>query len=255
MVTKTRSRNEYRRDWPRWDWTRRVLPDTKNADGRPVWEPPTFSYSHLVNEAYEKKRDAVLEYFDYDVSKTTSFMDASIETELHQIYEEWTIANANGAMQMGDTEREAFHDGLLSAINKDGRDIGDELDGFGLKLDRHGNGKYKVFEPGKLGREYEPYLRNFTAVVAERIPVKESKRASENISSTIVEKRVDEKAPQVSNLRSLPPDNTIGESLQPLLLSNINMRPQAPPPLAFLLHYEEVSDDLLSATCGNDGLD
>lgn len=77
MVTKTRVRNEFRRGWPRWDWTRRALPENGNVEGRPVWEPPMLNYSHLIDEEYEQKRGAVLEYFSNDVTKTTSFMDAS----------------------------------------------------------------------------------------------------------------------------------------------------------------------------------
>lgn len=36
-----------------------------------------LNYSHLIDEEYEQKRGAVLEYFSNDVTKTTSFMDAS----------------------------------------------------------------------------------------------------------------------------------------------------------------------------------
>ena len=67
----------------------RGLPDFKNADGRPVWDPPIFSYDHLIGEEYEQKRKAYLKHNNNDVVKTTEMLDAGIEYDLFELYGKW----------------------------------------------------------------------------------------------------------------------------------------------------------------------
>lgn len=170
------------------------------------------------------------------------------------------------AMRMRDTEREAFYDGLLSAINKDGDDVGNELQEFGLKLERQEDGKYQVFKSRKLGSGYEPYLRNFSAVVAQRIPAREIKGASDQSIYTR-ENETSEKTPQHADTTSAPTKSTIRELSQSVHLRQTSLRPQAPPPLAFVLQfvhhigYEQMTDrgtntnGLMLASSNSDDLD
>lgn len=53
----------------------RPLPPAPNYDGTPVWVPPTFDYSHLIDEEYDKKREGVLKYTGGDGSRATIIMD------------------------------------------------------------------------------------------------------------------------------------------------------------------------------------
>jgi len=43
---------------------RKPLPLGLNIDGRHVWEHPVFGYSHIIDEEYQKKREAGLKYTD-----------------------------------------------------------------------------------------------------------------------------------------------------------------------------------------------
>lgn len=57
---------------------RRPLPDSKNVDGRPIWEPPVFCYDALIGEGYEQKRKAYLKYTNGDVVRTIEMMDEGV---------------------------------------------------------------------------------------------------------------------------------------------------------------------------------
>ena len=70
-------------------WTPHALPDGRNINGRPVWEPPIFDYSQLIGEEYEKAREAVLKFLGGDVAKTTDFMDAHTESHLDRMFAHW----------------------------------------------------------------------------------------------------------------------------------------------------------------------
>lgn len=43
------------------------LPEGKNCNSRPVWEPPILDYSDVVGEVFEKKKEAVLRFTNGDV--------------------------------------------------------------------------------------------------------------------------------------------------------------------------------------------
>lgn len=44
-------------------------------DGRPVWKPPIFEHAYWIDETYEKRRKAMLEYKEGDRARTTEIMD------------------------------------------------------------------------------------------------------------------------------------------------------------------------------------
>lgn len=53
------------------------------------------SYYEFINEQYEKKREAVLEYTEGDRAKTTGFLDTHTECMCLLIYEQW-LRNIRG---------------------------------------------------------------------------------------------------------------------------------------------------------------
>ena len=89
------------------------VPDTANCDRLPVWEPPIFNYSDLIDEEYEKKHQAVVEYTKGDFAKTTEFMDGETEQELLVSFYEWIRSSRDDA---ADVENEMFFDGLFHEL-------------------------------------------------------------------------------------------------------------------------------------------
>lgn len=58
-----------------------ALPQAKNCDGRPIWQPPIFDYSDMIREILGKEDKAVLKYYEEDIAKTTEYMDKMIEKD------------------------------------------------------------------------------------------------------------------------------------------------------------------------------
>ena len=53
---------------------RRPLPESRQRDGRPVWDPPFTDYEHLiVEEDYKKRQETLLKYYSGDVVKVTKY--------------------------------------------------------------------------------------------------------------------------------------------------------------------------------------
>lgn len=79
---------------PETPWGRRPLPCVPNCDGRPIWEPPCLDYSSAIDEeAYQKKRHALLKYFNGDVVKVTEVMDILAELDIVNNYYSWVQQN------------------------------------------------------------------------------------------------------------------------------------------------------------------
>lgn len=78
-----------------------------NPDGRPVWEPPILRYSDLIDEEYEKKREAAMKYTNRDAARATDIMNAYNEFELLGGYNGW-LGEANGSTKGGSTSRGTF---------------------------------------------------------------------------------------------------------------------------------------------------
>lgn len=105
------------------NWTPHTLPDSKNADGRPVWEPPILEYSAIIGEEFVKKRKAMMEYTGNDVVKTTQFMDVDSEYDVLLEFETWAEDTINSASDLGTA---VFFYGLYNEIVKDKDDLEDE---------------------------------------------------------------------------------------------------------------------------------
>lgn len=75
-----------------------TLPEDRNVDGRPIWEPPTFNYSMLIGDEYEKQREAVLKYTDNNVVRTTEILDARADADLMTTYLRWVVDNRDEAI-------------------------------------------------------------------------------------------------------------------------------------------------------------
>lgn len=74
---------------PPHDGQRHPLPEGKNFEGRPIWEPLILDYSSLIGEDYEQKWKAVLTHFNNDVAKTTKYFDFHGEYELLWTHRDW----------------------------------------------------------------------------------------------------------------------------------------------------------------------
>ena len=63
----------------------------RNCDVRPIWEPPVFSYSDILDDEYLKIREAVLIYTSHNVVETTEIMDKLIDMQLMETYSNWAL--------------------------------------------------------------------------------------------------------------------------------------------------------------------
>lgn len=91
----------------------RSLPDARNVDGRPIWEPPILDYSHLIDtehgQPYTKQREAVLVFTGQDVVRATAILDQHEESELLNDFIEWAKLNDTATE---DPQAQAFWQGL-----------------------------------------------------------------------------------------------------------------------------------------------
>ena len=62
---------------------RQPLPTGKITAGKPLWELPILDYSHMMDDYYEKKIEAMLKITDGDVVRATKVLDTCMEYELH----------------------------------------------------------------------------------------------------------------------------------------------------------------------------
>lgn len=125
---------------------RRRLPHCRNSDGRPVWEPPIFDYSDMIDQDdYDRRREALLKYYLGDVVKTTKFLDLNIESRLLSRHEEWVLHEARAMSEKGDME-EGFFVGLRRELNKDEEEVRVEYKNLGIYLSKWWDGSYSVVE-------------------------------------------------------------------------------------------------------------
>lgn len=114
----------------------RGLPDSQNVDGRPVWEPPIFSYDHLIGEEYEQKRKAFLKYNNNDVVRTTEMLDTSIEFDLLGVYGMWIDDSERHAGESNDQKGEAFFKRLRDETYLDVVDVSEVWSDLGASEER-----------------------------------------------------------------------------------------------------------------------
>ena len=84
---------------------RTPLPEGKQSNGRPVWEPPALDYSSYIDpEDHAKQGKTFLEQYRGDIAKTTRFMD--IQTDFHILtdYKEWAVQELRVARNKKDVE-------------------------------------------------------------------------------------------------------------------------------------------------------
>lgn len=120
------------------------LPAGRNADGRPVCEPPIFDYSALIGEEYDKKRDAVLKYTAHDVVRTTKIIDAVTESDLLRKYWDWMEDMEISARDDKDAEQEAWFKRLGDELELDMHTLDEEVNENGVELWRNEEGKWEV---------------------------------------------------------------------------------------------------------------
>ena len=98
------------------------LPESRNQNGRPVWEPPVFCYDHLTGEEYEKKCESLMKYTNNDAARTTKIMDAKTEADILSMYKGWLMANIVEDQDGDDFEvlhRTGFYLGLAKEVLRD----------------------------------------------------------------------------------------------------------------------------------------
>lgn len=123
---------------------RKPLPSGSNADGRPVWEPPIFSYSTLIDEEHDKKREAVLKHFGGDRVKATDFMDLDTEFAILDMFWDWLVDNRIAPHHKDDLEVMAWFDSLALELSMDSSAVFDEYEAFNLYLEKGGDGGWVV---------------------------------------------------------------------------------------------------------------
>ena len=126
------------------DWNYRPpLAESRNIDGRPVWEPPVLAYTELIDEDYDKKREAALRYTSNDVAKATVILDTVTELELLVMYHDWLQLHSNhGADKSIPGETRNFYDGLYEQVEKDRMELSKEWYDLGLEMGRDAEGKW-----------------------------------------------------------------------------------------------------------------
>lgn len=100
-------------------WTPHALPTFPNLAGRPIWEPPILNYTKLIDEEYDKKREAALKFTDGDVAKTTGIMDYHTEIELVRMQKDWAGLTA---LFLKDPESKSFFAELVEELEEDWRE-------------------------------------------------------------------------------------------------------------------------------------
>lgn len=84
------------------EWIPDALPESRNCDGRPVWEPPELDYSKWIDNEHEQKREAVLKYIGNNIAKTTDFKDLRTGVEVLREYRGWVDENVDTALEADD---------------------------------------------------------------------------------------------------------------------------------------------------------
>ena len=124
---------------------RKALPSGPNADGRPVWEPPVFCYSTLIDEEHDKKREAVLKHFGGDRVKATEFMDLDTEFSILDMFLDWINDNRIVPQGEGDLElTRAWFDALALELSMDSSEVFEEYEAFNLYLEKGGDDEWVV---------------------------------------------------------------------------------------------------------------
>lgn len=103
-------------------WKPHGLPQTTRTDGRHVWEPPNLSYSALIGDQYEKKREAVLKYTKQDVVRATKILDELTDFLSISKYLFWAYGEVEDAKRVNDCERMSFLAGLCEELCTDSDD-------------------------------------------------------------------------------------------------------------------------------------
>lgn len=124
-------------------WIPQPLPLSLNVDGKHVWESPIFGYNALIDEEYEKKREAALKYTAQNCAKATEIMDLGTEFDLWRIYEDWTKLNIDEAHGDADIEKASFFAGLLDEMAIDRATVWKEYSRLGLREKKMKDGTWK----------------------------------------------------------------------------------------------------------------
>lgn len=135
------------------------LPESKNLDGRPVWEPPAFCYDHLIGEEYEKKRESLMKYTNNDAVHTTKIMDTKTEADILSMYSGWLMSNIVEGQDGDDFEvlhRTGFYLGLAKEVFRDFVDVDGEFKKLGVAMWRSYDGTYST-----VGIEWEASSERF----------------------------------------------------------------------------------------------
>lgn len=96
----------------------------RNADGRPVWEPPILDHSDLIGDEYHKKREALTKFAGNDVAKTTKVLDILDEGALYRTHAQGVAEKAwfVWSLTTGDElVHHRFFANLYDNLHKDGK--------------------------------------------------------------------------------------------------------------------------------------
>ena len=152
-------------DWTRdtIPWDRQPLPESRNCDGRPLWEPPILCYDGLIGEDYEQKRKALLEHNKGNRGITTKILDIHAEYALLMDYGGWIFENKWEARIVDDSKREGFFGALDAEVVQDYSELYREYVHLGVHTRKKDDGSYEVeiFDPKSFAKKFDQTPNHF----------------------------------------------------------------------------------------------
>lgn len=112
-----------------------------------------FSYDHLIDEEYEKRRESVMRYTKNDVVRTTKIMDLQAESDVLWMYTCYlntaVVDSQNEALDdHGNSKSESvdFYEGLWKEVYSDFQELGKECREDDVMQMRHEDGTWETTE-------------------------------------------------------------------------------------------------------------
>lgn len=215
---------------------RSPLPDSKIADGRPVWESPIFSYDELIGKEYEQKRKAYLKYTNGDVAKATEMLDTSIEYLLLIMHHEWIEENWDRTIfETQDRGGEGFFRALYRAVGMEGNEIRAEWMAFRVIEERKEDGTWEIMSHAEFD------FRAFKCQQVERHgglqqsfnrPIPDHMRSLDDIFQAVFDTSHNKVEKEATNIPEDTDDNTKDSSLH----SSVNDNEESAPATFNLLN-------------------
>lgn len=137
-------------------WKPQPLPSGLTIDQRQVWEPPIFNYTEFIDDVYDKKRKAVLEYTNGDRARTTEILDIDLEIGLIHTYSMWidhNVKDTKGRVRGDDAKLVSFLAELHAELELDREAVWDEWNALEVVQKRRSDGTWRFMDLDKWYEE------------------------------------------------------------------------------------------------------